>query len=550
MNNQLFFLLTQFAKKNNIQLDKKEARIQLLSHPYYPSINSITDLFNHFNIDNFALRVDSNLEIYSQIPEPFLAQIDEYKDLQLVVVSKIMDGVELIYDEHNSKKIRVDEFLKLWTGILVVIEKPEKTKNKLKKTGTIKRLIYFSKFVILSSFFILAEPSFFEILYFALSCIGAYVSYLIVLHELGLQSKFLDKFCSEKIKNTSCDAVLSSKGSATFNGLLKLSDVGFVYFTTLSAIMFIITLIDLHSTMVFFVVSTLAIPFTFYSLYYQWKIVKKWCPLCLTVISILWLQFGVLFLNNNALWKFTFTIDYSHIYFLVSLITTTSIWNLIKPLLKKELQFEKLKIEHIKFKRNFKLFNAALNLNPELDTAIPSANELVFGNKKSNALLNIILITNPMCGYCKESHRIIQKILKNENANIQIIIRFNVQTEIEEAIETTIAARILEIYHTTNEKKCLSALSDIYSEMNADSWLKKWGGIIPTTYLTTLKYEKEWCKNKKINFTPNFLLNGQQYPKEYNKMDLLYFIDELIEKQRISENVQPNYVESFKKNNP
>ncbi|MBK5209912.1 MAG: thioredoxin domain-containing protein [Flavobacteriaceae bacterium] len=540
----MFFLLNQFSIKNNIQLDKEEVKIQLLSHPYYPSINSITDLFNHFNIDNLALKVDNNLEAYSQIPDTFLAQIKEDKGSQLVVVSKKMDGVELIYDEHKSKKISVNKFFELWTGILVVIEKQEKKdSDNLNKAGKIKKLVYFSTFVMLSSFFILANPSLFQIIYFALTCVGVYISYLIVIHELGLHSKILDKFCSGGNKNTNCDAVLSSKG-ATILGLFKLSDVGFVYFTALVLVSLIITLSNLQTTSVIFMMSTLAIPFTFYSIYYQWKVVKNWCPLCLSIVSILWLQFGALFLND-AFWKYMFIIDLSYVFFIASLLTTTSLWILIQPLLKKEQLFEKLEIEHIKFKRNFKLFKAALNLNPILDTSIPAANELIFGNKNPDALLNIIVITNPMCGYCKESHRVIEKILKNENSNIQIIIRFNVQPNDEGAKGTKIATKILELYHTTNEKNCLYALSDIYGEMDANTWLKKWGETINKTYLTTLKYEKEWCNNNKINFTPALFLNGQQYPKEYGKMDLLYFIDELIEERGILENAQPNFVESL-----
>lgn len=334
MNNQMFFLLNQLAKKNNIQLDKEEVKIQLLSHPYYPSINSITDLFNHFNIDNLALKVDNNLEAFSQIPDTFLAQINEDKGSQLVVVSKKIDGVELIYDEHKSKNICVDEFFELWTGILVVIEKQEKKdSDNLNKSGKIKKLIYFSTFVMLSSFFILANPSLFQIIYFASSCIGVYISYLIVIHELGLHSKILDKFCSGENKNTSCDAVLSSKGATIF-GLFKLSDVGLVYFTALALISLIISSIDLQTTSVIFLIGTLAIPFTFYSLYYQWKVVNNWCPLCLSIVSILWLQFAALFLND-AFWKYMYIIDSSHVFFIASLLTTTSLWILIRPLLKK-----------------------------------------------------------------------------------------------------------------------------------------------------------------------------------------------------------------------
>lgn len=543
MNNHYFYLINQFALKNNIKIVKEEAKIQLLSHPYYPSLKSITDLFDYFNIDNLALKVNDKLDTFPQIPESFLAQINEDNDNRLVLVTKEIDTVILIYDEHRSKSLSVDEFLKLWTGIIIVIEKSEnKNINKLHKTDKVKLLVYILSFIFLLSIFIQAKPSLFQFLYFSLSCIGVYFSYLITIHEFGFHSKILDKFCSEENKNSNCEAVLNSKGATIF-GLFKLSDAGIVYFTTMVLTSLLLALSSLQTFTVIFLISTFAIPFTLYSLYYQWKIVKNWCPLCLTVIGVLWLQFGTLFLNNSF-WEHIYVIDFSFMFFMASFLTITSLWIIIKPLMKMEHLYKKLEIEHIKFKRNFKLFNAALSINPILDTVIPSANGLVFGNKKSNSLLKIILITNPMCGFCKESHRVIEKILKNENPEIQISIRFNVQPNKEDK-GTKIAAKILEIYYTTNEKNSLYALSDIYSEMDPDTWLKKWGKVIEEEYLITLKQEKEWCNKNKINFTPALLINGKQFPKEYGKLDLLYFIDELIEEQEVLENSQTNFVESL-----
>jgi len=543
MQKELKQVIELLLLHNNISFNKNELILQLLSHPYYPSINSITDLFNHFNIDNLAFKVNNNIDAYSQIPTAFLAQIIEDKESQLVVVLKKKDYVELIYDKHTSKKISVNEFLELWTGILVVIEKPEtqdnSNLNKTNKINKIKKLVYFSTFVILSCLFAFAKPSLFQIIYFALSFIGVYVSYLIVIHELGLHSKILDKFCSGESKNTSCNAVLSSKG-ATILGLFKLSDVGFVYFTALALVMLIITLIDLQTTSVIFVISTLAIPFTFYSLYYQWKVVKNWCPLCLSIVSILWLQFGSLFLNNNF-WKDMYIADFSYVFFSISLLITTSLWILIQPLLKKEQQFRKLEIEYIKFKRNFNLFKATLNLSNPVNVIIPNTNELVFGNK--NAKFNLVVVTNPMCGYCKESHKLVEKILGNRELDLKIIIRFNVSPESIDSPGTKIALRILELYNTSNEEQCLQALSDIYGELDSESWIKKWGVTSNNDFLEILNNEKEWCNKNKINFTPAILINGKQYPKEYGRMDLLYFLEELIEEQEEIASDHPSLVE-------
>jgi len=540
MNNPLIYLIYQFTKKNNIQIDKNEIKIQLLSHPYFPSVNSITDLFNHFNIDNLALKVDIDLETFSQIPITFLAQINENNSTQLIVVSKKKNKVELIYDEHKSKNLSVNEFFELWTGILIVIEKPDK-KKKLGFNNYAKKGIITTLFICLGYVFIKFEPSLFQIIHFLLSVVGVYISYLIVQHELGFHSKILDKFCSGQNKKTNCDAVLSSKGATLF-GLFKLSDIGLVYFGSLVVGWLMMALNGFQANSIFYLLSSLAIPFTFFSIYYQWNVVKSWCPLCLTVVSILWMQFGSLFLINSF-WKQLIIIDDSYVLFIGGLLAVIALWSLIQPLLKKEQKFEKLEIEHIKFKRNFNLFKAALNLSNTINIIIPYTNELVFGNK--NAKFNIVVVTNPMCGYCKESHKLIEKILNNKELDLKVVIRFNVRPESIDSPSTKIALKILELYHTSKEEQCLQALSDIYGELDSESWLKKWGATSNNDLLEILNNEKEWCNKNKINFTPAILINGKQYPKEYGRMDLLYFLEELIEEQeeKIAASTQPNLVE-------
>lgn len=540
MNNQLIFLLNQLAIKNNISLDIDETKIQLLSHPYYPSINSITDLFNHFEIDNLALKVENDLETFSQLPDTFLGQIKDSKVEELILVTKANNGVELVFNEKKSEFKSINEFLELWTGILVVIEKPDKKiKGKSGIANYAKKGIIITSFICLGYVFIKSQPSLFQIIHFLLSVIGIYISYLIVQHELGFHSNILDKFCSGQNKKTNCDAVLSSKGATLF-GLFKLSDVGLAYFVSLVVGWLMVALNGFQANSIFYLLSTLTVPFTFFSIYYQWNVVKSWCPLCLTVVSILWLQFGSLFFINSF-WEQLIIIDNSYVLFMGGLLAVIALWSLIQPLLKKEQEFEKLEIEHIKFKRNFNLFKAALNLSNPVNVIIPDTNELVFGNKNAN--FNIVIVTNPMCGYCKESHQLVEKILSNKELDLKIIIRFNVSPESIESPGTKITLKILELYHTSKEEQCLQSLSDIYGELDAETWLKKWGETSERSYLEILKNEKTWCTANKINFTPAILINGKQYPKEYGRMDLLYFLEELIEEQEEIASAHPSLVE-------
>lgn len=543
INNNLIFLLERLAKSNNIKLDIDETKVQLASHPFYPSINSITDLFNHFDIENVAIKVSVSGEIFSQLPDTFLAQIKEEENERLVFVSKRKECVKLVYDKKKSKVLTLDEFLKLWTGIVVAIERAEyKIGNESIRRRNLKRLVNITSLAIFILVFLLGKPLIFQLIHFTLSCLGVYICYLIVQHELGLNSKILDKFCSVQHKRTNCDAVLNSKGATIF-GLVKLSDVGLVYFSGLSLTWVIFSIKGFYFTSAVLLISTLSIPFTFFSIYYQMKVVKSWCPLCLSVVGLLWMQFGSLFLNNNF-HQNLFMIDSSYIYMVVAFILVIALWSIIWPLLKKEQKFQRLEIEYNQFKRNFNLFNTVLESSPSINASISNLNELVFGNKSENAPLQLMVITNPMCGFCKESHAIVEKLLKRDIPGLQIVIRFNVNVDDKDAIGTQIALRLIELYSTTGEANCLKAFSDNYGVINGGAWLNKWGEPSDPKYHLQLKDQKNWCASNKLNFTPALLINGRLYPEEYNRMDLLYFIDDLIDEQVSLKNAEPSIIKN------
>ena len=81
-----------------------------------------------------------------------------------------------------------------------------------------------------------------------------------------------------------------------------------------------------------------------------------------------------------------------------------------------------------------------------------------------------------------------------------------------------------------NGEKCLKAMTDIYEGMAVKKWLDKWDNCSKKEkYLNILKAEKDWCLANNISFTPELLINGKSYPKEYNKADLIYFMEDLVE---------------------
>jgi hypothetical protein len=73
-------------------------------------------------------------------------------------------------------------------------------------------------------------------------------------------------------------------------------------------------------------------------------------------------------------------------------------------------------------------------------------------------------------------------------------------------------------------------MSQIYDGESVSNWLKKWGECNEKEkYVSILEREKLWCTEQSINFTPEILINGQSFPKEYDRIDLIYFIEDLYE---------------------
>ncbi len=73
-------------------------------------------------------------------------------------------------------------------------------------------------------------------------------------------------------------------------------------------------------------------------------------------------------------------------------------------------------------------------------------------------------------------------------------------------------------------------MGEIYEGMSPTLWFEKWRiAIDKENYISELEKGNTWCKENAINFTPEVLINGKSFPKEYNRTDLIFFIEDLEE---------------------
>ncbi|RYF33435.1 MAG: vitamin K epoxide reductase family protein, partial [Cytophagaceae bacterium] len=104
-----------------------------------------------------------------------------------------------------------------------------------------------------------------------------------LMHGINSNNPFIQNLCNSDGKNN-CNAILKSDASR-ITSWLSWSEVGFFYFTgSLLSLLFAPS-----SLFILAWVNVMALPYTIYSLSYQYRN-KTWCALCCTVQALLVLE--------------------------------------------------------------------------------------------------------------------------------------------------------------------------------------------------------------------------------------------------------------------
>lgn len=85
-NNHLIKILQNYLKKENYNIDRNDFKLQLLSNQSYPSVKSITDTLDYFNIENIAINVPK--DALDQLPDFFLAILNNNLSTTITQVEK------------------------------------------------------------------------------------------------------------------------------------------------------------------------------------------------------------------------------------------------------------------------------------------------------------------------------------------------------------------------------------------------------------------------------------------------------------------------------
>ncbi|MFD2553548.1 vitamin K epoxide reductase family protein [Sphingobacterium tabacisoli] len=507
----------------------------LEEHVEHPSILSLKDTISIYGIESAAIRKGEYN--YSDFETPFICSIQKegWSNPNFTIVTKA-EGDEMEYLDPLSNSIQYisqEEFGKIDKNIILLmdtstakdepnLELNQKKENSLK---TSKRVpIYLAAFALITSIGFSLSSSFgiqngIGIGYILSSFIGLVASCLLLWHDVDAHNPFIKEVCGGGNKKANCNAVLSSS-NASFLGM-SWSIWGFAYFATFSTSQILfpanVTFISLWS-----IISIAATPYIIFSLYYQWKIVKQWCPLCIAVQAILAINaiIATLFITSASFSVAGITLHSIATILLLGLLFLFIAYLAI-PILKSANDSKSYQKKWKNLRYNPEIFNALLDKSETVNYPVENIG-IVVGNP--NASNEIIKVCNPYCGPCSKAHPELEHIV-NSNNDVKVRIIFTASGE-EDDIKTPPVAHLLAIQQKLGAETVHTALDDWYMAPNKDyeAFAKKYpmnGELKQQT--EKIQAMRDWCNNMKIRATPTIYINGRELPDSYSIKELKNF---------------------------
>lgn len=517
-----------FLQHLHVKVTTPTIRQSLEQHPEYPSLLSIHDAFTSWDID--ALAIDAEKERINNFPLPFLAHLTTQGGQFVTVVS--VNETTVTYKVNSAlTTMALTDFNNVWTGKTLLAQAKETAGEhnyaRLRQTQLFKSaqiplsiVALFVAGVVQCVFVYKAMPwqqgSFYSgltLVYF----LGVLISAALLWYEVDKTNTALQQICTAGAK-TNCNAILHSK-QAKFLGWLTWSEIGFYYFLGgyLAMVVLGAAVIPLLA-----VINYTALPYIIFSVYYQWRVVKQWCPLCLAVQAVLLLQ-GI---SNVLSVGATIQMESNLLApLLLCFLVPIAIWNTAKPSLLAAKKLQPKAKELTRLKANVKIFESLLVRQKQITNSTAGLGILLAVPKPK---YTIVKVCNPYCGPCAKAHPVLEQLM-HLNPHIQVQVIFTA-TNADTDKRAKPVRHFLALQQQQGVEVAEQAMAYWYSMPTKEYDVLAQKYPVSTTTLQsqeeTITAMNRWCSDIDIQFTPTFFINGYQLPDIYTLEELKYLLNE------------------------
>lgn len=510
-----------------IVFNRDTARQFLASHPYHPSLLSLSDLFDEFGTENTAIQLDpGDLE---KVPLPFLATVHTTADEDFVMVRACSrQQVTYLNNRNRSVTVSADQFAKIFGGTVFLAEKNETSGEPHFEAN--RKAIRNRKAVQIAATGLVAAAAIsgfatqnlnnqFSIplmLLLLAKAAGLAITILLLIQRFGSGHDLIQKLCQSKTGN-GCNQILSSPGAYLFKGALSWSEAGFLYFS-ITLLYLCMQRIDPGTVKPLLYLNILALPYSIYSVWYQYR-AKSWCRLCLSVQVVLWLEFAAaLPLMHDLRPAFS-----DFIYLLMPAMLIPGLWFISRPFLERSALVNELSKIANTFRKDEQLFLTLLH--QQHTVSVPPQLPVVLGNP--DAPFEIMVVSNPLCTPCAKTHQQLNTLMENCGDRLRVSLIFMSSGDSNDD-RYKLHKRFIAIYQASGSLAAKAAIDSWYRKegQHTGDWL---GGHACITEDSPSVHEQlaqqlEWCFEQNISHTPAIFINGHLSLPQYTLPDLEVFI--------------------------
>lgn len=517
-----------------LRVDMESLGNEIEGHPNYPSLLALNDAFCSFGAKTVAARVD-RAEL-AKLDRPYITQIRPKGESVTVFTVVRPDSADLLsyLDPHRSRWISstINEFADMSNGVVLVATADSESQEAVypvnRKSNNwfpalpVGLLTVLFAPVVTSITLNLLTYGFgyiFTGIYLFLATIGVVICSILLWSDLDRHNPALKSVCAGNGK-INCEAIITSSASKVFG--ISWSLIGFAYFTGIVVTMLAIEPGNLFLPRLLSWLSLSALGYTGYSLYYQWRIAKQWCILCLSVQAILVAQNVVCVVAG---WPFLSAdkLPYREV---ATLLVSFSLpffgGGVAVAALKQAKEGKKYRNELNRLKRNPEIFRTLLaNRKAAIDT---EGLGITLG--KPGARHRIIKVCNPYCGPCAQAHPLIDEIL-NDCPDVQVRIIFAADNSKNDRKAPPVK-HLMAVAEQGDEPQLRQVLDEWYNAPSKDYGLFSRKFPIDSEKLDKQGHRllamKAWCEQMDIIATPTFFIDGHQLPEMYTLSDLKYLL--------------------------
>lgn len=484
---------------------------RLLDTPVGSSMRGISDALDALHIKNEVYQLPPSAEYFSQIDAPFITMLDVNRNPFCVVTKKSDFIVEISNIEGKRQRVKADDFLRKWTGNVLLGETTTDTSSEpftfwkdiwyyLLKNKIIIAILL----VIMLGFLNVWQHEYSSIfmIYLGTLSMGILIS-VAILYKEQVNENFMERFCHIG-KIVDSNHVLHSKGAKIAG--ISLGEASLLYFSVLF-LFGVIRQTEFYGISA--IACAIAFCFTVYSLIYQSLILRKGCMFCMLVNLTIWCSAIELYLLRNEFTVGNILLSVGIFIAIGSICTVIGI--AYKDYKKADKGKDVLK-ERLSALLHPMVFQKLLELEPAINKDVPLDIALNNPLQGENRLL---VITNPNCTNCAKIHPYIEE-LSSEVPISLILVTYPADKAGKEIAEIILAAYLnkgwniaMQLLKEWFEKKAINNTDKYQVTPEVEEIRKK---------------QLVFCWKQNINQTPSVIIGRHRLPEVYPISSLRYVL--------------------------